>query len=78
MRVDGVAWPTRVLRALSTPLVPIVLCARWGRVIWPKRRHRLMFLQTLPLQMALFSVWAYGELCGYLFGRGTACRRLFY
>ena len=78
MRVEGASWPIRCLRALSTPLVPFLLYARWTRVIWPKRQRRLSYLLTLPLQLALFSVWAFGELCGSLFGRGNACRRLFY
>lgn len=78
MRVEGASWHHRALRALSTPLVPFVLCARWSRVIWRKRRERLKFVCTLPLQLTLFGIWSLGELCGYLFGRGGACRRLFY
>lgn len=78
MRVADRGWANRWLRAASTPLVPLLLCARWTRAIWPKRRERLRYLMTLPLQLALFSVWAAGEMCGYLFGCGGSCRRLFY
>lgn len=78
MRVEHRTRPIRWLYAAATPLVPIVLLARWSRAIWPKRRHRLIYIQTLPLQMALFSVWAFGELAGYLLGAGNSCRRLFY
>jgi glycosyltransferase involved in cell wall biosynthesis len=78
MRVADSGRANRWLRAASTPLVPILLCARWTRGIWPKRRERLRYLMTLPLQLALFSVWASGELCGYLYGCGGSCRRLYY
>lgn len=78
MRVESRAWPIRWLHAASTPLVPFVLFVRWSRVIWPKGRHRLTYIRTVPLQMALFAVWALGELVGYLFGAGSSCRRLFY
>lgn len=78
MRVEGQALPARWLRAASTPLVPVVLLWRWSRAIWPKRRHRRAYIQTLPLQLALFGVWAFGEFVGYLLGAGTSCRRLFY
>lgn len=78
MRVTGAGWQRRLLRAGSTPLVPLLLCARWTRAIWPKRRERLNYLCTLPLQIVLFSMWAIGELCGYLFGQGRACSKLYY
>lgn len=78
MRVAGMGRSTRWLRAASTLAVPSLLCLRWTRGIWPKRRHRAMYALTLPLQFALFAVWSAGELWGYLRGGGNACRRLFY
>lgn len=78
MRVQAAPWPVRLYRALTTPLVPFVLCARWSKVIWAKRRRRGIYLRTLPMQLALFSMWAAGELVGYLFGSGRSCRCLFY
>jgi hypothetical protein len=78
MRVEGAGWPLRLLRALTTPAVPLLLTARWSRVILAKRRRSGLYLCTLPMQFVLFSMWAAGELAGYLFGRGRSCRRLFY
>jgi hypothetical protein len=78
MRVEHSGWAVRALRALSAPAVPLVLCARWSRVILRKPRRRALYLSTLPMQLLLFSVWAAGEAVGYLFGRGLSCRRLFY
>jgi hypothetical protein len=78
MRVDGAVWSVRLLRALTTPAVPLLLLGRWSRVILAKRRRTGLYLVTLPLQLALFSMWAAGECAGYLFGAGSSCRRLFY
>lgn len=78
MRSAGIGWPMRLVRAASAPLLPALLLARWTRGIWPKRRRRGTYLVTLPLQFALFSMWAWGECCGYLRGPGKTCRQLFY
>jgi glycosyltransferase involved in cell wall biosynthesis len=78
MRVRGAPASVRLLRALSTPLVPPLLVWRWTRGFWPKRRHRGRFLLTLPAQLALFTVWAWGEAWGYLRGAGHSCEQLFY
>lgn len=68
----------RLTRAVLAPVLPPLLLWRWSRVYWAKRRHRRRLIQTLPLQLALFGMWAAGEACGYLLGTGRSCRRLFY
>ena len=78
MRVDGAPWATRVARGASTLLVPAVLMGRWTAGFWPKRRRRMRFVTTIPAQLALFSVWAWGEAWGYLRGTGRSCGQLFY
>lgn len=78
MRSSAERWPMRVARAATSPLVAVLLQVRWTRGIWPKRRARGWFLATLPLQLALFAVWAGGECVGYLRGAGGSCGRLFY
>jgi glycosyltransferase involved in cell wall biosynthesis len=78
MRVRDAPWPTRLGYAASTVLLPAVLSWRWGRGFWPKRRQRLRFALTQPMQVALFAVWACGEACGYLRGTGRSCEQLFY
>jgi hypothetical protein len=78
MRVEQAPWPLRGLRALTTPVVPLLLCWRWSRVILRKPQRRARYVATLPMQLALFAMWSVGELAGYLFGRGRSCRRLFY
>jgi hypothetical protein len=78
MRVRHAPWSVRVWRAVSAPAIPWVLLWRWTRGFWPKRRHRLRFMLTVPAQLLLFSVWAWGEACGYLRGVGRSCEHLFY
>jgi len=78
MRVDGATWTTRAARAVSALLVPVVLMGRWTRGFWPKRTGRMRFVASMPAQLALFSVWAWGEACGYLRGTGRSCGQLFY
>lgn len=78
MRAMNLSTGERLLRALTTPLLPGVLLWRWGSCYWRKRCYRAKLLLTLPLQILLFSNWAWGECVGYCFGSGHSCRRLFY
>ena len=78
MRLEHAGPGTRIVRAASTIAVPLLLAVRWTRGFWPKRRHRLRFALTLPGQLALSVVWAWGEACGYLRGGGRSCEHLFY
>jgi hypothetical protein len=78
MRAAGWNWPTRLLRASTAPMLPVIMLWRWGRRCWAKRRNRRKLIATLPLQVLLFGMWAVGEGWGYLRGTGRSCRRLFY
>lgn len=78
MRARDARWPTRLGYAAATLVLPGLLLWRWTRGFWPKRRHRLRFAVTLPLQLALFVVWAAGEASGAVCGAGRSCERLSY
>lgn len=78
MRLENASTATRVLRAGSTVLIPMLQLWRWSRGFWTKRRRRWQFVLTLPAQAALFTVWAWGEACGYLRGSGRCCEQLYY
>ena len=78
MRVRHASAAVKLMRALSTPAVPAVLMWRWTRGFWPKGRGRARFVATVPAQIVLFSVWAWGEAWGYLRGSGRTCDQLFY
>ncbi|MEO8484234.1 MAG: glycosyltransferase family 2 protein [Acidobacteriota bacterium] len=78
MRVARASPAARAGRALTTPVLPFVLLWRWTRGFWPKRSRRGRYLLTMPAQLLLFTVWSWGEACGYLRGSGRTCERLFY
>jgi glycosyltransferase involved in cell wall biosynthesis len=78
LRVRGSPGVVRVGRAASASVVWLLQTWRWTRGFWPKRRHRVRFVLTLPIQLALFGVWAWGEACGYARGAGRSCEQLFY
>jgi hypothetical protein len=58
--------------------VPFLQLWRWSAVFWPKRSRRLRFIATLPAQLALFAMAAWGEACGYLRGSGRSCDNIYY
>ena len=78
MRGAHASLGERLWRMTTSPLIPIVLLWRWTRDFWPKRRRRLDYLLTMPAQLLLFAVWAYGEASGYARGAGRCCDRLYY
>jgi hypothetical protein len=78
MRSQQLTRIERLLRGLSTPLLPWVFLLRWGRRYWTRNRRRREFLLTLPLQFMLFGQWALGEFAGYFFGSNRSCQKLFY
>lgn len=78
MRVAEASTSGRWFRAFTTPLLPILFMWRLARLYWPKQRHRAVLLKSIPLQVLLFSSWAYGELWGYLRGSRDSCEQLFY
>ena len=78
MRVQRASRAERIVRAATTPLLPVLFLQRWGRRYWACGRRRREFLLTLPLQILLFGQWALGELTGYCFGSGQSCQSLLY
>ena len=78
MRSLHITRVERLARAMSTPALPFLFLWRWGRRYWVKKRWRLKFLLTLPLQILLFGQWALGEFVGYCFGTNRSCEKLFY
>jgi hypothetical protein len=60
-----------VLRVLlPAPVVPLVLLARSGRLVWPLPELRSSFIRSVPAFLALASVWAAGEAIGAVLGPG--------
>ena len=74
----NLSYTERLLRALTSPVLPFVFLWRRGGSFWLKGRNRHKLLLTLPLQLLSFGNWALGEFVGYLWGYGTSKDRIFY
>ena len=67
-RVAATPWVKRPLYAAGAVLLPLVFTARVARNLAVKSRSRGRFLLALPAIVLLNTVWAVGELVGYLHG----------
>ncbi len=68
-RVAGAWPPQRLLYAVFCPLLPVLLTARLAR--------RRGFVRALPRILLFQTIWAAGEFCGYVAGKGTSGRQVF-
>ena len=59
----------RVLWALFSPALPVLLLARMTAMAWKKRRTLAPYVKALPLTSILLVSWGLGELAGYVTGR---------
>jgi hypothetical protein len=62
----------RPLYALATPLLVPLLYYRMARNVFPRGRARRQFVLATPLILLYVTVWAFGELVGYVFGGGRS------
>jgi len=67
-RVAATPWIRQPLYAAGALVLPFVLIARVARNVVAKRRARNRFVLALPAILLLNTVWALGELVGYLQG----------
>ena len=67
----------RFVYALFCPLLPFLLSWRLGRVAFERRHLRLWFVRALGWILLFQAAWSFGELCGYLAGKGTSNREVF-
>ncbi len=77
-RAQHMSRPIRWMRACMSPGVPWVLWIRQIRAMRSKRTDPGKWVQSLPFLFACNTVWAWGELWGYIHGAGTSCHRLAY
>lgn len=75
-RVDGDGPLRRFFYAAFSPLLPLRLTFRLGRLAVERGRGR-SFLRALPWIVLFQTVWSAGEFCGYLLGKGTSDRQIF-
>jgi len=62
----------RLIYALVSPALPVLLLARMATRVWQKKCHVGKFVQSIPLLIPVTIVYVLGELIGYLFGPGDS------
>ncbi len=68
-RVAEAGRARRLLYAVSSPALPVLLLGRIASNVLRKRRRLGEFTRALPIALLLTTVWAAGECTGYLTGR---------
>jgi hypothetical protein len=69
VRVREMTLPRRLLYAVLSPAIPLVLTARMAKKVFVTGRNHWRFVLSLPVFLSLGSVWCLGELFAYLSGR---------
>jgi glycosyltransferase involved in cell wall biosynthesis len=75
-RAGGWSWKQRVIRAVSTPLLPPLFAYRIFCTVLPKPRYLVPLFVSQPLLFLFHCWWAIGEAYGYLVGPGDSWARL--
>ena len=70
MRRSQLSGFRRLLCVGFSPLLPFLLLFRMGSQVFKKKRHRGVFIKSLPVQVLFMLSYALGEFVGYLFGPG--------
>jgi len=76
MRRSSQSVLKRLVYGVGSAVLPALLMARVTRTVLKKRRHLGWFLVTSPLVGLFFSVGAFGEMIGYLFGPGLSLEKV--
>lgn len=58
----------RLMRAVASPVIPLLLLNRITGRVWRNGRHRSKYLAALPLVICFLLAWAAGEGLGYVTG----------
>lgn len=76
MRMTGAPVMRRLMYALATPLLPVILFARMAGTIKRKGRRQKEFLLSLPFTCIFLLSWAWGETVGAICGPGDSLARV--
>ena len=71
-RISDASPFNRIIFAMKSLALPILLPTRIALEIFRKGRHRKELLKSLPYLLLLLTGWSFGEFCGYLFGAGDS------
>jgi len=75
-RIEGASPVKRAAFAIGTLVLPPVLFYRTVSQIHSRRRHTRHLLRSLPYLAVFVSVWAWGELVGYVAGAGNSLSKV--
>lgn len=76
-RAKGWSFGRRLVRTLSTLLLPGVFSWRIARAVLRKPRYWLPLVAAQPLLLIFHTSWAIGEACGYTRGAGDSCAQVY-
>ena len=76
MRRAEQTWIKRIVYAIGSFALPVLLTVRVARTVFAKKRDRGRFIACLPLIFLFFTVGAIGESIGYAFGSGSSLERV--
>jgi glycosyltransferase involved in cell wall biosynthesis len=68
-RVSRISSSSRLLHAITVPLLPPLLLYRRLRAVWPKRTRRMRLALSIPLLAVSVTAWSAGEIAGYVTAR---------
>lgn len=74
-RILNAPTSRRVIFAMTSLILPILLPSRIAAGIFRKGRHLKELMKSMPYLLLLLTGWSYGEFCGYLFGEGNSAGR---
>ncbi len=76
LRFDRRQRLKRLFACVATPLLPPLLLLRSAKQIKDKNRLTREFKSAMPILLLFYIVWAYGEMVGYLLGKGDALSQI--
>jgi glycosyltransferase involved in cell wall biosynthesis len=76
MRSNLIPPSRRIISALFSPALPLLMTWRIGQQVFQKKRYVKEFLLSLPLLSIFMVSYAAGEFTGYVFGAGKSLEKV--
>ena len=76
MRSRLIPTSRRILSALISPALPLLMTWRIGRQVFTKKRYIKEFVLSLPFLSIFMLSYAMGEFTGYVFGAGKSLEKV--
>ncbi len=76
MRSNLIPASRRIISALLSPALPLVMTLRIGRQVFTKKKYIKEFVLSLPFLSIFMLSYAAGEFTGYVFGAGKSLEKV--